>query len=618
MLRSVANSRPVTRALPSIARAIRQPPAVSGLLSHCRFYQQKQPLRQQQQQQHPQAAFPPPPIGTGAYTSASASEQYARSKKIRFRLFYTTLAVLLMAYAGWKYITFHRYPPSVAAKLRKALFAESQENYTEALEFYIEALEEADRLRGVAVEDTGKPVDPSSELHYLSDEYTGIQLKIAYMYENLGLNYDALQIYRELGTSYIHALQTNIVPHNRRLDVMRRDLLVTIQAACLEAPIKGAAFTRFPLLVHFTMAQKELAEAHPELASLFEEESLRFNPSSMARAPLPSPLSSSQSSTIPTALPTLKSPQQDTRPLVISPNVELSADPPPSSTTSTNGKNKNVNMLSVSITLDASDTESAIRAREEAARLWEPYRDELFTCRQLFSTLCMASGNIGLAIQTTFNTTKWMVTAGFPIDEVLVSFYTAGSYLYLQAEEIEARNWTADQEKKKALKKIELEEDADLKATLKNDLNSPFFPPPPPNSIARQSLDNAQSIFEGVLATIKQLPSKMRREGSIDEVQALATYSLGVVQLHNGDLDKAQDLIREARLRAKGCGYDSLVDHADMELATVKDLKLAKESGDENYLSGLYNRPLPGPFIDVKMVPTPQNSPLSLSALSKS
>lgn len=539
-----------------------------------------------------------------------------KPKNILFSLFLFSTG----AYIFWKVYTHNNYPPAVAEKLRQALFAEIKEDYVTALKYYLEALQEADKIRGVVATTTSEPefprgVDstlgvpgtnaynsasefakkgppkgikfylPTDDIFYISDEYTGILLKIAEMYTKVNLPKDALHVYRELNQAYVYALHANLVPDDMRMHILRRDLLVALQTVYIEAHSQPA-MTRFSLLVHLSIAQNELVKLHPELDELFKTEFYPIAPANNDAG---------------------KSSEQLARLMVGEPGA--AALP--------------ARKVSFNITFDTSDTQAAIDRRNEASKLWEPIRAEFFAMRQLFSTLSAAIGDPGIAVESSLNTTKWMVAAGFPLYDCMLSLYMAGAYMYIQAQEIEAKRWKAEYAEKvkqgKAKDVDEFGNKLDLKTQLKNDLDTPFFPPPPPKSLASESLKGALFSFEGVLNTIKNMPGKTRRSNEMAELQALSTYSLGVIALHENDLTKADDLLKEARLRAKGCGYDILVDQADIELATLEDLKKANETGDkEAFYNGLYNRQVPTSVIDVRLVPVDQDIEMSLSELSKS
>ena len=87
----------------------------------------------------------------------------------------------------------HTFPSSIAKFLRKGLWAESDRgefDYQLALKYYLQALEHANEIG----------LDP------LSDEYTGIQLKIGEMFERLNMLTDAAYIYNEIATLYLTVL----------------------------------------------------------------------------------------------------------------------------------------------------------------------------------------------------------------------------------------------------------------------------------------------------------------------------------------------------------------------------------------------------------------------------
>jgi hypothetical protein len=247
-------------------------------------------------------------------------------------------AAMAVSLFSFRYYTQHNYPPEVAAKLRKGLRAEldgggqGEPDYKLALQYYLEALEEADLVG----------------LHYLSDQYTGLQIKIAEMYEKLGMNEEARWLYRELGTSYVQALadgksiSASVRPH-----IIQRDLRIALKTAMYEATT-NPNFAKMGLLVHFLLAQREVSERDSEIAELINGE-------------------------------------------------------------------KNRTAINLTLPLDA---ESRNAKHVEA---WQPFRDELFSARDMFVALCLATGDIGLALQTKLATTEWMTVAGSDIGDILMS-----------------------------------------------------------------------------------------------------------------------------------------------------------------------------------------------------
>lgn len=397
--------------------------------------------------------FPPPP---------------SKKSRIGKVLVLSSLVAMAAVYGYWKYITFHNFPPEVAEKLRQGLYAEGSAggfDYKTALFHYLEALEEADKVG----------------LHALSDEYTGLQLKIAEMYEKLDMKNEASMVYKELGIAYITALtDDNVIPVELRPHIIQRDLRVALKIAYLESAT-NPEMAKIGLMVHFRLAQDEVAKKSPELAKMI------------------------------------------------------------------NGSNQKRN-INIPLSLNG-------EVNNDYADAWKPFRDELFNARDMFVALCIATGDIGLAIQTKLTSTEWMAVSGYDASETLMSFYNAGAIFYLQAEELEVRDHQ---------KKPTISADGQIKSAA---------------DLAQISMGQASACFSAVLSLIKKLPSRLRRDSDIDDVQALATYGLGVIALHKGNLDKASDLLRESRLRAKGCGYTDLAKNADIELEKLdKALKAREEN----------------------------------------
>lgn len=366
---------------------------------------------------------------------------------------------LAVVYGYWKYITWHNYPPEVANKLRLGLYAEGSAgglDYKTALMRYLEALEEADK----------------SGLSALSDEYTGLQLKVAEMYEKLEMNDEARLVYRELGTAYIQELaENNLMPEHLRSHLIQRDLRVALKTAYLECAT-NPQMAKMGLLVHVMLAQEEVAKRCPELRELIKK-GKRF--------------------------------QKDS-------------------------------------SLDENAYKESLARQRNA---WQPFRDELFSARDLYVSLCIATGDIGLAIRTKQATTAWMATSGIDVSEQLMSMYNVGAMFYLQSEQLEVLDY---QDKQSGGSRT-------------------------PKELAAISMNHADTCFTKILKHIERLPNKLRSTGDIYEVHALATYGLGVIALHKGDFGNASELLREARLRAKGCGYEDLILNTEQELQKLEKMK---------------------------------------------
>ena len=106
------------------------------------------------------------------------------------------LLLLILAAAGTSYYFYprHNYPPEVAAEIRLALRAENEDelSYERAILHCAQALKLARSLH----------------MDVLSDEYTGLQIKLGELFEKSNKNIEAVLVYSEICTSYAEALRS--------------------------------------------------------------------------------------------------------------------------------------------------------------------------------------------------------------------------------------------------------------------------------------------------------------------------------------------------------------------------------------------------------------------------
>lgn len=417
-----------------------------------------------------------------------------RRKSTWFRTFLISIGSVsaLGFVAWWFYWPHHTFPSSVAKILRKGLWAESKRgnnDYKEALKYYLEALKEADRLK----------LDP------LSDEYTGVQLKVAEMFEKMSLTQDALMIYSEIASGYLTALTTpGRVPDSVRPHMIQKDLRTVIKITQLN---KGDPnVSKMLLMTHFLIAQEEVAKKNKIARKLINREH-----KTVLRGDEDSPFVDHQEK-----------------------ELDLS----------------NESALNID---DQKHLEKLFKNRQA----WEPFRDELFNARDLYGALCLATGDMANAVRTKIATTEWMLNADCDPGEILFSQTNLGSLMYLQAEEFEIKEQHA--EKVKAAANV-------IKSNKEQ---------------KEKCFELATKCYESVLNFSKQLPVQLRRDQIVEESIALSTYGLGVVNLHRGDLSAAKNLLREARLRAKGSGFTDLVTEAENELDKLdKEAALLEQQQD--------------------------------------
>lgn len=444
------------------------------------------------------------------------------------RILYANAALAaLSAFAYYMWWPKHTFPLSVAKILRKGLWAESdkgENDYELALKHYLDALVHCNEIG----------MDP------LCDEYTGIQLKVGEMFERLNMLEDAALVYNEIATLYLTVLTSDpnspegkrVVSRAHRGHLIQKDLRLAIKLVEMNRP--NPQLSRAILMTHLVIAQDEVTRrlGNSNIASLLQ----------------------------------LKLKEMD------GPNVpDLNA--------------YKADFAANTIEINVNGVTSVLQKTPEA---WEPFADEFFNAMDLLSAICVSTGNLAMATKTKISMTEWMLLADVDAHKVLLSQCNLASLLYLQAEEFEGQEIATRRalagETDASFSQLERE-----KETLNHDL-----------AVANKEKCLQLSIksYESVLEFAKTLPIEVTTKVSkpednddhnihiINETVALATYGLGVVNLHLSNYEKAERLLRESRVKSKNCGYDDLIVEIERELGKLfKEKKLLGE-GKERGVRG--------------------------------
>ncbi|CCF57944.1 hypothetical protein KAFR_0D02960 [Kazachstania africana CBS 2517] len=260
--------------------------------------------------------------------------------------------IAIMGYGTWwYYYPHHKFPKTVANSLRYALWEEEKtKDFKKSLSFFVVALNECNKLN----------------MDTLSDEYTGIEIKIAEMYEKLNLDQQAQDIY----LSILEKLQggikscTNITEKGRLLN---KDLSILVKL-CQKPNFISVNTKAAYLQYHINLAQDEIFESCSDLRTLME-------------------------------------------------NTEL-----PNIVASDKGSNLNKTIPNLS------KYKAAIH----------PFKESFFVARDLLTEAYLNSNNTDRAIQSKMITIGWMILAGMPVGQVLLSQTNLASLLYMKSEDIEA------------------------------------------------------------------------------------------------------------------------------------------------------------------------------------
>ncbi|CAR29919.1 ZYRO0G20108p [Zygosaccharomyces rouxii] len=425
-----------------------------------------------------------------------------RNLKIE-RWVFSIAGISALGYGLWYfYWPHHTFPVSVAKILRKGLWAESNKesfNYQKAVAFYIDALEECDKIH----------------MNPVSDEYTGIELKVAEMYEKLNMFEEANGIYLELLYRFYDALNSpGKVPVEQRPDMIRRDLRVLIKSLELN---KDLAIGKRNLLAHLLLAQEEILSRSPELKEFFERRKEKAKNIFQGKA-----ISST-----------------DFKTFVDEENIKI---------------NDEGYMI-----LDLQKNSSA----------WEPFKEEFFTARDLYTAYCLSAKDITAALSCKMTTVEWMVMADMPPGQILLSQANLGSLLYLQGEKFEAEIYQLEQR---------CGEDPSLKNEDVMIISLRHL-----HRNRDTCLDMSNQCYNSVVQFAKR-NSKLRfnvrdqLDPSVAQAIALSTYGMGVLNLHQGVLVKAEKLLKDSITLARETDFTELLKEAENELQKTSVLKTKKQS----------------------------------------
>ncbi|ODV79941.1 uncharacterized protein CANTADRAFT_50751 [Suhomyces tanzawaensis NRRL Y-17324] len=464
---------------------------------------------------------------TRLYSQYNYHHQYQAPNQPRHSWLPRILAslVVLSAIGGYSFYMFwphHTFPSSVAKILRKGLWAESdkgENDYQLALKHYLEALDECNNVG----------VDK------LSDEYTGIQLKVGEMFERLNMLQDAAFVYNEIGTLYLTVLTApadspqhkRIRDRDHRRHLIQKDLRIAIKL--VELNRNDPNLSKAILLTHLIIAQDEV-------------------------------------------------------------NRQLKANGSPAGATPPNDYRATVENDSIVLTNNGVTT-----TIKKTPEVWEPFADEFFNAMDLLGAICIQIGDLAMASRVKISMTEAMLLADAEPHKILMSQCNLGSLLYLQADEFEAQEVALRRkfaesaglqyeqvktedllgQNKQAQEVLEQGVSDEEKILYANTISS-----------KNKCIQLATKSFESVLDFARGLPVDVANSnGNINQTVALATYGLGVVHLHLAEYEKAERLLRESRVRSKSCGYDELIGEIERELGKLfkekKNLKEGKEGKDK-------------------------------------
>lgn len=466
-------------------------------------------------------------IGTTFKQQYTYNYNYTPRKWPRRLLYFGVGTLITTGYIYYAWWPKHTFPLSVAKILRKGLWAESdrgENDYQLALKYYIMALEHCDEIG----------------MDSLSDEYTGIQLKAAEMFERLDQKENAEFIYNEIATLYMKVLTAapdsedgrRIATPEHRAHLIQKDLRIAIKL--VELNNLNPLLSKAILMTHLLIAQDEVHKKLGPSGTIYKMTAISDDD---------------------------KTPQ-----------------------------NYNATIKHDSITVSTDGVVTLINKNPAA---WYPFSDEFFNAMDLLTAICVATGDLGMASRVKISMTEWMLLADVDPHKLLLSQCNLASLLYLQAEEFEAQeigfrrklaeSAGLDYDTIKTLTPKTVQELQDAKDMVQKMMEKGSVEDKAEYQEAIANKDKCIGLsvetYQSVLEFAKKLPQEIIENNStINETVALATYGLGVVHLHLSQYEKAERLLREARVRSRSCGYEGLIAEIERELGKLfKERKLRQQ-----------------------------------------
>ncbi|CAI5137738.1 ANL_HP_G0117790.mRNA.1.CDS.1 [Saccharomyces cerevisiae] len=187
---------------------------------------------------------------------------FKRRSKLQKWVLSTGIVSFIAFNIWWVYWPHHTFPKPVAKILRKGLHSEIKKegaNYQKSLEYYLEALEEC----------------KAENVDLLSDEYTGIEIKIGEMYEKLHMYNDATALYGDMLKKFYNELsKTTDKSTKRKFFLLKRDLQILVRFNEIN---KDSETNATLLIMHLLLAQREFLENSPEFKNVLSKSELLNN-----------------------------------------------------------------------------------------------------------------------------------------------------------------------------------------------------------------------------------------------------------------------------------------------------------------------------------------------------
>ncbi|VEU22771.1 DEKNAAC103838 [Brettanomyces naardenensis] len=419
-----------------------------------------------------------------------------------------TLSMIMIIWQPW-----NQYSKEVSFRLRKGLWAEEgkKRDYLKALDYYQQAIDQCNE----------------EEMDQLDPRYSGIVLKLAEMYEKLGMVDRQREVYERLSDYLFGKLLADDVKEEWKDILIDRDLVISTRLLVLadKGRVREASER---LLQRMEYCEERMKEKWPFLVN-------------------------------------------------VGSRVSSGSDVQSSQASNSSGAPPFLNILDVLDMDGAYWSISAYRNRQEfvdkycagdakkflnqwATPAWPYFSENLIRARDLYAMMDMAVRSPDFSIELLKSNILWMELSGFHPIYMGTAVMNLASAYYLKSERHQLH--ISDLER---IMKEEKDEDESLKLEmiLANEVRE-----------QAQAIDSSKKIYEKLIEKLGGVESarKLIDNQQLQACLSMALYSLGVIEMHGGDYTESERYFAEAKEIAAENGMSQIVERIDGESEALMEL----------------------------------------------
>lgn len=417
---------------------------------------------------------------------------------------------------------YNPFPSPVAKELRKALWAERKQDYLKSIGHYINAL---------SIYDQGE-----IKTDKLSDEYTGIELKIMEMYLNLNMYKEASMVLLELSYRYYNYINDTIL-ENKKVNygllskLYCRDLRCVIKFVDIQFQHQNVGMNPDSLIrllqAHLKLADSEIFAKDMNIARDLIEESIKF--------------------------------KQEAPEFPVYPKFANMITDDHLSTDDNGFLNINLN-------------------NHRTSFIFEPFKDELFVAKDLLDALYYQRNDFNKAIGNKRMTLSMMAAANSEPGMLMMTQANLGTTYYMRLQQLR-EEYKYFKENPDKFKEIFLtEEDLEDKTKLFMDHLEKNM---------KVLVENVKTCYNGVLNFTNDTKKKIKYnikdnyiDSKIAESIVLSKYGLAVLNMNiyeheehsQVDLQSCKRLLMDAKNLSKELGNTDLLLPIETEMKLLEEL----------------------------------------------